>query len=191
MPSYEQLQSNETLIQTIQNSEIDKPVELLFVGDSNIKRHVKLLWEGAPRRFIDARGGLMEVLSDIEEEIHELPKNRYYVVLFNSGLHDLHTLCPATPDQRESRVKYLNASNDKTFNCHDAYASLFRNFTKLILTHIPNAILTVFETTTAAWPKWGLYGAAWNPTAPQVFPRFPQASYEFNRIALEILKDYR
>lgn len=191
LPSSETFKTNATLIEAVKQSRLNSSIaiELIFIGDSNIMRHMKPFFDGVTNRYIDTRGGLMEMMEDIKEDIDDLPDDRYYFVMFNSGLHDLHTLCPATPEQRKDRIQYLNASNDEDFNCHDAYRVLLEQFTRLVM-DIPS-VLTVFETTTAAWPKWGLYSAAWRPAAPQIFPRFPQASYEFNRVALDTLRSFK
>jgi hypothetical protein len=45
----------------------------------------------------------------------------------------------------------------------------------------------VWQTTTAAWPKWGVYGNAWTPKSPQRLPKAPNVCAYFNEIAWSVM----
>ena len=68
---------------------------------------------------------------------------------------------------------------------------LYRTALELLL-HSVQAIASVelrlFQTTTAAWPKYGNYGVAWSPRFGQGLPLDPSFVAPFNQIAWDVLK---
>jgi len=70
----------------------------------------------------------------------------------------------------------------------DEYRALLRDFADAIK-EFP-AELKVFQSTTAAWPKYGNFGIAWEQN-PQRMPLVSDFSAVFNEIAFEVLADYK
>ena len=98
-------------------------------------------------------------LPGIAEELKQLSNLRHrFFVLFNSGLHDQDKLCLA----RGYRVEFLNVTDDESFSCFQAYEDKLPHFVEMIL-EFP-AELHVWQTTTAAWPKWGNAGLSVSAT---------------------------
>jgi hypothetical protein len=100
-------------------------------------------------------------------------------------LHDIHRLCGQ--EWTQDRKDYLSVS-DTTFSCLQEYESIIRDFAKLIK-RIP-ADLKIFQTSTAAWPKYGNYGIQWNIDGAQLLPLDPSFVIPFNEIAVDVLKAY-
>ena len=70
----------------------------------------------------------------------------------------------------------------------DEYRALIRDFVDVIK-EFP-AQLKVFQSTTAAWPKYGNWGIGWEHN-PQRMPLVSDFSAKFNEIAFEVLADYK
>jgi hypothetical protein len=78
----------------------------------------------------------------------------HYIVSMNSGLHDISLLCGA-----EYFGLHIDFSARGVGRCIDAYRSLLRDFAR-VAKSFPSA-WTIFQTTTASWPRWGAFGNAW------------------------------
>jgi len=68
------------------------------------------------------------------------------------------------------------------------YRALLKDFIEKI-NEFP-AALKVFQTTTAAWPKYGNYGIQWSANAQSMILLSDFCEY-FNNIAFEVLADYK
>ncbi|MGK3752127.1 MAG: hypothetical protein ACI8RD_004431, partial [Bacillariaceae sp.] len=107
------------------------------------------------------------------------------VILFNTGLHDIHRLCGS--EFSNERKEYLDMGSS-SFSCVDEYRALLKDFATVIK-DFP-AQLKVFQSTTAAWPKYGNWGINWDHNG-QRMPLVSDFSAAFNEIAYEVLADYK
>jgi len=175
-------------------------LHIVYIGDSVLRVQKDMLQQflkGIPSdqvelTFLSLHGGyrknqrlgpnnVTSFLQDVQTRTSQKP-NQPIVILFNTGLHDIHRLCGA--EFREERPTYL----DETFNgCTNEYILLLRDFLNEIQ-KFP-AALKVFQTTTAAWPKYGNYGIQW-PTSGQSMVLTLDFIDEFNLKAFHVLEDY-
>jgi hypothetical protein len=105
------------------------------------------------------------------------------VIVFNTGMHDIHRLCGA--EWASDRQSYLSP-HDARLPCTVLYKRAVQELANAI-DHFP-ADMKIFQTTTAAWPKYGNYNIAWGPTNGQTLPLDPSFVPYFNRIAVETLQ---
>ena len=180
--------SREALLTALQGSNLpQRPLEFVFVGDSNTRIQAQLFREsfGVPVTYIATNGGLVREWDRIEAELKALrgnETNRF--VLFNTGLHSIFELCDWGRDGRR-RETLPNLTSD--FSCHETYREYLQRFVDLVLS--TPAILHAWQTTMAAWPKWGVPSAAW-PWTYQHYPLDISVCEEFNQIAAEVLPDH-
>jgi hypothetical protein len=154
-----------------------------LIGDSNLRmqRYIgEHLFGGRLEiTHIITNGGLTEQLASIQAELQELaqqPQDQHFVVIFNSGLHDIANLCAHNATYRGLH-----------FSCGDLYRNQLQELVSMV--HNFPAVLRVWQTTTAAWPKFGVYGNAWTPNAPQRLPKAPNVCAYFNEIAWSVLAE--
>lgn len=102
------------------------------------------------------------------------------VVIFNSGLHDIHRLCGH--EWIDDRRTYLT-DTELLLPCTTVYRQAIRELTSSVL-RIP-ADAYIFQTTTAAWPKYGNYGVTWEACCPQELPLDFVFVEKFNDIAVD------
>lgn len=177
-----------------------KNIQVIFIGDS-VMRVQKDMFEGMANHlpnihvtYIDLYGGYRRVdklgpniqvhLDDIQRRV----PNDAKVILFNTGLHDIHRLCG--DEWRNDRYEYLEKEKLESgrFSCTQEYRLLLQDFTTLIQ-NVP-ADLKIFQSTTAAWPKYGNFNIEW-PDRAQVMPVALDVVTYFNEIAFEVLERYR
>jgi hypothetical protein len=106
------------------------------------------------------------------------------VVLFNTGLHDIHRLCGS--EWHQDRTLYLTV-DELQMPCTQLYQLALQTLVDSVV-QIP-ADMHLFQTTMSAWPKYGNYGVAWNPSVGQALPLDNGFVAQFNRIALRVLQD--
>ena len=87
----------------------------------------------------------------------------------------------------EDRRTYLRS--DMPGACVDLYKIAISSLIEEIM-KLPDDDLKIFQTTTAAWPKYGNYGAAWDPRYGQTLPLDAAFVEYFNSVALDILEDF-
>jgi hypothetical protein len=167
---------------------------ILMIGDSNLREQRDLflreallsLWPSSS--YISTMCGIKKMLSEVERELRQtliddaekdLPSD--YVVLFNTGLHDITFLCG-----NEYFGIDLDLASRGIERCADMYRQKLTEFAQM-MKKFPS-VMTVFQTSTAAWPKWGVYGAAWPPTATQPLPFSSDFVKYFNDIAWDVMK---
>jgi hypothetical protein len=107
----------------------------------------------------------------------------FHVVIFNSGLHDILQLCGS-----EHFGHNINFTARGDARCIDTYRQRLRELAR-VMKEFPSA-LTVFQTTTAAWPKWGLYGVTWPLGMKQSLPFDTTFAEKFNDVAWEVMKEF-
>jgi hypothetical protein len=177
----------------------EQNIVVIFIGDSTMRiQHA--MFEGyvnhlpnVQTAFIDLYHGYRWVQKQVEntiqaqlDEIQRRHPDALKVVLFNTGLHDIHRLCGQ--EWAKDRRDYLknDALAAGTFRCTLEYKTLLDEFATLIQ-EFP-AQLKVFQTTTAGWPKYGNYGVDWNHRG-QAMPLAPDVVAQFNEIAVNVLLD--
>mmetsp|Transcript_9013 Transcript_9013/g.14455 ORF Transcript_9013/g.14455 Transcript_9013/m.14455 type:complete len:555 (-) Transcript_9013:256-1920(-) len=175
-----------------------RKIQIIYIGDSvlrvqkdkmrefinqmeNVELNFLMLHLGYRRNQILGPANIQRFLDEIQ---HKAP-NDAKVILFNTGLHDIHQLCGA--ENEDDRRKYLNSSLlVSDFSCTAEYRALLKDFIAIIQ-NFP-ADLKVFQTSTAAWPKYGNWGIEWN-THGQAMPLVSDFCAAFNYIAFEVLAE--
>jgi hypothetical protein len=101
------------------------------------------------------------------------------IVIFNTGMHDIHRLCGQ--EWSDDRLLYLTKT-ESTASCTTMYRLAIRELASTVK-KIP-ADAYIFQTTTAAWPKYGNFGVAWDPRYAQELPLDSAFVERFNDIAI-------
>jgi hypothetical protein len=174
----------------------NRRLHLVLVGDSNMlaqddwARDAGLFGHRYKRSFVGTHDGINVKLPEIKKNITQLIKNdsetgvsSHYVVIFNSGLHDIIHLCGS--EYFGLNISFIERGHAR---CVDTYRRRLREFASM-MKEFPSA-LTVFQTTTAAWPKWGLFGNAWPADKKQSLPFSSSFAEHFNEIAWEVMKEF-
>lgn len=102
------------------------------------------------------------------------------IVIFNTGMHDIHRLCGH--HWIDDRPNYLTET-ELQLSCTAMYRTAIRELVAAVQ-KIP-AVVRMFQTTTAAWPKYGNYGVAWDPRYAQELPLDSAFVERFNQIAMD------
>jgi hypothetical protein len=152
------------------------------VGLTNVELHYLTLHGGYRMNQIKGPSNVQAFLENFRRDYYNDTK----VILFNTGLHDIHQLCDARMDV--SRRQFLNTSvlDSGTYQCIAEYRAILQDFVGLIQ-NFP-ADLKVFQTSTAAWPKYGNWGIEWDNTV-QAMPLVSDFCERFNEIAFEVLQE--
>ena len=178
-------------------------VHIVYIGDSVLRVQKDMLQEflkGKPTSkveltYLSLHGGYRKNQAmgpaNVQNFLNDLQikaKGDKIVLLFNTGLHDIHRLCG--DEFRDERPSYLDKDklNSGAFACVNEYRALLKDFLDVVQ-DFP-ADLKVFQSTTAAWPKYGNYGIEWGQGGQGMvlMSDFCQA---FNDIAFEVLQDYK
>jgi hypothetical protein len=169
----------------------NKPLHIILIGDSvmrlqkdYLKEHVSE--ETAQITFVELFGGALRSarlsgpnVTDLQAPVQKLIAQNT-IVIFNTGMHDIHRLCGHT--WIEDRPEYLTAG-ELQLPCTTMYRTAIRELAKAVK-QIPAAV-RIFQTTTAAWPKYGNFGVAWNPRYGQELPLDAAFAERFNQIAVD------
>jgi hypothetical protein len=154
--------------------------QYILGSTSKIKVSYLELYGGALRCLHQSGPNITEILPSM------VVSGERRVVVFNTGMHDIHRLCGT--EWASDRQSYLSPQ-DSTLPCTVLYKRAVQELANAI-DQFP-ADIKIFQTTTAAWPKYGNYNIAWGPTNGQTLPLDPSFVPYFNRIAVETLeKDY-
>jgi hypothetical protein len=197
------IKSKSILQKCMQQSHYDflnRFLHLILVGDSNIlaqdawARETGLFDGQFKTTIVETHGGINAVLPNIKRDLTEIIQNDkkiaqernktiHYVVIFNSGLHDIIHLCGS-----EYYGLQINFTARGDARCIDTYRQRLREFAHL-MKEFPS-VLTVFQTTSAAWPKWGLSAISWPADKKQSLPFSSSFAEYFNEIALEVMEEF-
>ena len=174
-----------------------RKLHFILIGDSTMRLQKDVLesWLGpqiasglAKVTFHELYGGILRCervsgprSTDISSGPFEEHEQRS--VLFNTGLHDIHRLCGK--EWEEDRHSYLT-EEELQASCTSLYKAALRALVASVR-RIP-ADIYLFQTTTAAWPKYGNFGVAWDPSRGQALPLDVGFISRFNQIAAEYLK---
>lgn len=187
--------------QTVQNpfQQCGKNIHILFIGDSVMrvqKQRFDEMVEHLPNvqtTYVTLYGGYLRVkrmtdtFSVQMDDFIRRAADDSKIILFNTGLHDIHRLCGN--EWKDDRYDYLDKEllDSGTFSCTQQYRTLLREFA-LIVQSIP-ADLRIFQSTTAAWPKYGNFGIEW-PLGGQNMPVATDSVPIFNAIAFDVLQEF-
>jgi len=168
-----------------------QPIRVIFIGDSNMRIQRDYFndncFGGALyTELIDTSGGIAAALPSIRQRLEYLKAeaNSTNFVIFNTGLHDLDRLCVFKDiNMNHSYVDITKPG----FSCFELYAKTLDEFVDVVKA-FPSA-LTVWQSTSAGWPKWGVYGAAWNPRVRQIVQLSPNAVESLNAVAWEVVAE--
>lgn len=182
-------------------SQCPTTIHIVYIGDSVLRIQMdtlQTLLDGSASvrfHFLSLHGGyrLNQILgpSNVEDFLRDVQNkaapNDTTVILFNTGLHDIHRLCGT--EFANERMDYLETETLKSgsFTCIDEYRAVLRDFFESIKAF--PAQLKVFQSTTAAWPKYGNYGIRWDHQ-PQRMPLVSDFIALFNEIAFEVLAEH-
>jgi hypothetical protein len=165
----------------------NQPLRLILLGDSvtrmqmeyfeqlNVSALVKI-------SYVSGRNGLLHNVDSFVSSLEALAKrDEKRILIFNSGLHDISVLCTkARAHDRELLPEYIS--------CLEAYKEGLKDLFQYISSY--PASLKIFQTTSAAWPRWGNFGFMWRPTMSQRYPLSTHFVDAFNRAAFEVLSVY-
>ena len=181
-----------TAVSTTNNN--NNKLHIILIGDSVMRLQLKYLNQHLDEdtvdiTFFELYGGALrcarlsgpynkELISS-QHEVHP----RRTMILFNTGMHDIHRLCGHT--YRDDRATYLT-EQELQLPCVELYRIALRELAETVQS-IPAAV-RLFQTTTAAWPKYGNYGFAWDPRYAQELPLDAAFVERFNRIAVDELR---
>lgn len=104
--------------------------------------------------------------------------NDHFIVIYNLGLHEFQNRC-ALFGQAAKRVK------PNPGPCVDFYQNDVANMTNLVTSN--RALVKLWESTTAGWHRWGVFGVAWPQKAGQNFPIDPNLCHDLNRVAWDVV----
>jgi hypothetical protein len=167
-------------------------LHIVYIGDSNMRKQHQLfesLLVDVQTTYIPTNQGLLLRLPEIQQTLERLQESsvqgvKFYII-FNSGLHDIAQLC--SKRWTKKRKTYLTAVDG--VSCVDQYR---QSLTVLVdMLQLFPAELTVFQTTTAGWQKWGNFGFSWDPSALQTLPFDISSCAHFNTIASSIMQKAR
>jgi hypothetical protein len=156
-----------------------KPINVVLIGDSNLRMQRTVgnnLFGGRLEiTHVATNNGLVDRLPAITASLQALAKqDKHFVVVFNSGLHDIARMCV-----------HDSTFFSPDFSCGDLYRSKLQELVDVV-NSFP-ALLRVWQTTPASWPKWGVYGNSWTPNNPQRLPKAPNVCAYFNEIAWTVM----
>jgi hypothetical protein len=187
------------------NIDTSSAIHVIFVGDSNIRMQHALFQKyfgGASSfstsnntnnkvnitdntilqtTYIATNGGLKEKLPEIRATLNMIRQSHSFrpektFILFNAGLHEIAMYCDNRSD-----------SHSKSGQCASDYQRYIRELIQLIYS-IP-AVLHLWQSTTASWPKYGVYGVTWPTKSYQTLPKSPEMCHYFNQLAHDILQE--
>jgi hypothetical protein len=184
-------------------SQCPRQIQAIYIGDSVLRVQMDKLKSlvgtanNIEFRFLSLHLGYRrnQILgpSNVQRFLDQARQNHpddTIVILFNTGLHDIHQLCGA--ENAHDRHQYLNRSiPDSDFSCLEEYRSVLGEFASIIQNYTA-ADLKIFQSSTAAWPKYGNWNIEWNHH-PQRMPLTSDFVSAFNDVAYDVLsqkKDY-
>jgi hypothetical protein len=174
-----------------------KTLNVIMIGDSVMRLQKDFLEQNLSSdlvniTFVELYGGILRCsrlsgprVEDLTESLQKSAAEQT-VVIFNSGMHDIHRLCGHS--WAEDRAEYLT-SGEQTLPCTMNYQKAMRELLESV--HTIPAAAYIFQTTTAAWPKYGNYGIAWDPRNAQELPLDEAFSKRFNQVAIDEIQRHQ
>ena len=178
-------------------SKIRQP-HVVIIGDSNFRLQkdvfAKFFGGELPVTYLKTQNGIVARLPEVKVALKELAQDaadKDYYLLFNTGLHDIISLCtreyPYWKTPRASATA-TDASVAAAEKCGVVYRRALVDFVQTVQA-FPN-VMAVWQTTTAGWPKWGMYAASWPGDVKQKLPLAPNFVEYFNEIAWDVMQEY-
>jgi hypothetical protein len=171
---------------------------VVIIGDSNFRLQkevfAKFFGGALPVTYLKTQNGIVARLPEVKVALKELAQDaadKDYYVLFNTGLHDIISLCTReypywkTPSTSATATDASVAAAEK---CGVVYRRALVDFVQTVQA-FPN-VLAVWQTTTAGWPKWGMYAASWPGDVKQKLPLAPNFVEYFNEIAWDVMQEF-
>ncbi|KAL7559403.1 hypothetical protein ACA910_008023 [Epithemia clementina (nom. ined.)] len=175
-------------------------IHFLFFGDSNIRNQYNFFRDhvyksllrqdpnGVVRLFNFSYVDVMKFWDDTWEKSKEhfvsitgqFP-NDHFIVVYNLGLHDLNNRCTLF-GQATGRVSATAGP------CLPYYKDDVTTMTRLVAS--TPSLVKLWQSTTAGWHKWGVYGVAWPQKQGQKFPKDPNMCHYFNQVAWDVVKEH-
>lgn len=181
---------------------VRQPIHVILIGDSTFRLQEKILQSYTAFNpiirisFLELYGGYFKtqmltgpnVRQFLQEQQQQSTVNtsitEQRVILFNTGLHDIHRLCGGS-EMIDDRQTYLRS--DMPSSCVEMYKIAVETLARDVAA-LPDKDVKIFQTTTAAWPKHGNYGVAWDPRYGQPLPLDTSFVEYFNEVATRILR---
>jgi hypothetical protein len=144
--------------------------------------------------YLKTQNGIVARLPEVKVALKELAQDaadKDYYVLFNTGLHDIINLCTREyPYWRKTSTSTTatNANVTAVEKCGVVYRRALVDFVQTVQA-FPN-VLAVWQSSTAGWPKWGMYAASWPGDVKQKLPLAPNFVEYFNEIAWDVMQEY-
>jgi hypothetical protein len=171
-------------------------LHLLFFGDSNIRNQHNFVRDyfAKPTRSLNGRLQLtyVEVMkfwpltweSSRQKflEVYENNPHDHFVVIYNLGLHEISNRCSLF-GQKAGRFNATHPPGP----CLPPYREDVATMTDLVLSK--PALVRIWQSTTAGWPKWGVFGLAWPQNRGQYFPLATDMCGHLNDVAKEIVEE--
>lgn len=170
-------------------------LHVLFIGDSNTRNQYNFFRDFVAKptqymndiikhTYIDMMGHWPETFNHTRDMLYKLTsdqdsKNDHFFVVFNVGLHEVTNRCS---------INGLRKGLKLEGKCHEVYQKDVQELLDLIQQTLPHAIIKIWQSTTAGWPKWGLYGVGWPQHYGQKFPREPNFCGYINELAWPIVR---
>eukprot|EP00977_Amphora_coffeiformis_P009995 scaffold2335_cov175-Amphora_coffeaeformis.AAC.22 len=176
---------------------VREPIHIIMIGDSTVRLQEKIIQIYAafnPKirvSFLELFGGYFKTQDltgpNVRQFLAEAAKStERRIVLFNTGLHDIHRLCGGN-EMLQDRKTYLRV--DMPSSCVDLYKIAIETLAEDVM-KLPETDVKIFQTTTAGWPKYGNYGIVWDPRYGQPLPLDTSFVHYFNEVAINSLKMY-
>eukprot|EP00542_Grammatophora_oceanica_P001386 CAMPEP_0194070824 /NCGR_PEP_ID=MMETSP0009_2-20130614/88382_1 /TAXON_ID=210454 /ORGANISM="Grammatophora oceanica, Strain CCMP 410" /LENGTH=541 /DNA_ID=CAMNT_0038724111 /DNA_START=101 /DNA_END=1726 /DNA_ORIENTATION=+ len=167
---------------------------VLFVGDSNFKiqstyLHDAMESENVVVRHVSNSGGMQARQNIVKKAAVQLSQQAEaagstFIIFFNSGLHDIYQLCSSKKAEERASDDFFTSKDD--YSCVDHYKAMLQNTVEHFL-NLPSKPRVFFQTTTAAFPKWGNYGSVWPADEGQPYTLSPDFIMQINEIAVKFL----
>ena len=186
------------------NNSKRKNLQIMFMGDSTMRIQKSMFDEmidglsNIKTSYVNLYGGYRrcekfgkpDIQAHLEDKFRRRASDESIVILFNTGLHDIHRLCGREWEQ--DRYEYLdkNVLDSDKFSCTEEYRSIIKDFATLVASF--PADLRIFQSSTSAWPKYGNFGIEWKSSSShgETLPVAPDSVAYFNDIAFDVLKDF-
>lgn len=194
--SLEELTNNKRWEQAVNSSKRKvnnkRRLHFLFFGDSNIRNQHNFFrdYVAKPSKLMGGKMALsyVEVMKYWPHtwdearakflKIYDDNPNDHFIVVYNLGLHEISNRCSLF-GQKTKRVEANPGP------CIPFYSDDVTNMTDLVLSK--PAMVRIWQSTTAGWPKWGVFGVAWPQKWGQYFPLATDMCASLNGVAHEIV----
>jgi hypothetical protein len=196
----DQISDKHTWHAAMQASALDiskqKALHLLFIGDSNTRNQYNYFRDYVAKptsymaglvkhTYIDMMGDWPTTFNHTREMLYNITvanadtKDDHFFVVFNVGLHEVTNRCSINGMRKGLKLEG---------KCHEVYQKDVQQLMDLMQRMLPRALIKIWQSTTAGWPKWGLFGVGWPQHYGQKFPREPNFCGYINDLAWPIVQ---